>query len=1133
MSEKTYILKPSSEIYYHHAAAYRSVNSNAVVNFNVNSSNVIITGRYTQNIYNAVPSSVSAIQVKLPEYISLKDIKKIKISGSPVYDSGHIEMAWSENLYPVNEVIENNTNYGGTYLVEGKTARQIDIKPKKDGAIQFFEADFGSHSEGIELVDSSIYFYFYVSSQGEQWTLFRMPDPVIEIEMSNPISQLNAPILTTNGQIVTTNSTIQINWEAVSNIDSNKLKNYRLYYKKEEMPTITNNDGFIETTSLSCPFSLSGYNRGDKVYIGIQAVSSYTSDEIEYLQNSSSILSNIICIQINSLPTVPKFTLPDGEKKSISGNNEEHRLNFQLQSEDTEAEAEEQTITYYYKYNNNLLPINNTYIDNDITYFYLTLEDMKKIGIYSTGAYEITFLSYDGLEFSKESSEEDSEEEEKNTQEITVSFAPIIKNENYKIEESFLVDGNDEETVLKYLTIRFELEYDLISNLYPVIRIGDIETPISEKAIVVFQTNNLTKVLQIDTTLLDEVDPGAEIGDLKLSLKNGDSPESNIISFIRKDSWIRPFQPGQLKNIVITNDELEEDENKKKFPNCFNNYLYVRYDEPEVKAAQPKIEDEDIVLFYRKINFEQTVYQINNGRTIYKTYDFTEVNRKETIQLYFKITDKAGQVSITEVEGNFTRIAIPTFPEGVYKINPEIFNPNKENSFQVVFPMVSNSILTQEYICDYSYSYKIEEEPNEITGTQNESKGQIIFVAGSDYNEKLRNDYNSKNYKGNAFFIITARDPFDQQVSKEIQFTLNCQTEPYFSKKDFAIFHGYDASLLSPNIENCSKVSEQDLATQLFNAEENIIFKIPVPEDVNGNLDRIEIFISRNDDVVENSEDIIYESIPWKTIPIESIETSEGDYYYIYHKLSNHFQNKFYYFKIRALDSNSLSSDFEVFPVYIIGARVTTPIIKINNLEAAIVENSENNGNDLNIDFTFSIEDLGGSASSSGWDEDYYNTYPNLDRPEPAPQFSKKMIVEVGETPNNYTRKKEIDLQLNNFNLSYSFPNYTESKAYIKIYLRIPYAQFGDSMLYSDSLPFNHLHFDVIPTVAYRHNQIGLNTKMEQDDQKEAVLVIESYDKYNKIILKGQTEENQNEIIIDLIHGSMIGVTLDGGSWDD
>jgi hypothetical protein len=50
--------------------------------------------------------------------------------------------------------------------------------------------------------------------------------------------------------------------------------------------------------------------------------------------------------------------------------------------------------------------------------------------------------------------------------------------------------------------------------------------------------------LQIDTTLLDEVEPGADIANLKLSLENGDSPESNIISFTRKENWIRPFKPS-------------------------------------------------------------------------------------------------------------------------------------------------------------------------------------------------------------------------------------------------------------------------------------------------------------------------------------------------------------------------------------------------------------------------------------------------------------------------------------------------------------------------------------------------------------------------------------------------------------
>ena len=388
----------------------------------------------------------------------------------------------------------------------------------------------------------------------------------------------------------------------------------------------------------------------------------------------------------------------------------------------------------------------------------------------------------------------------------------------------------------------------------------------------------------------------------------------------------------------------------------------------------------------------------------------------------------------------------------------------------------------------------------------------------------MKENFNLKNYKGNALFIITALDPFGQKISKEIQFVLNCQTEPFFPKKDFAILHGYDTSL-SSNIENGYEVLEQNLATQLFNAEENIIFKIPIPEDVNENLDRIEIFISRNDDVVENSESIIYESIPWKTMLIKDIEIRDG-YYYIYHKLSNHFQNKFYYFKIRALDSTSLASEFEFFPNYIIGARVTTPIVKISNLIADI-KNQE-----LNINFTYSIEDLGGSADSSGWNESYYNTYPNLDRALPAPQFSKKMIIEVGETPESYSSYQEIVLQPNNFNLSCSFRNYIATKAYIKIYLQVPYAQSGDQALYSNSLSFNHLYFDVIPTVAYRANQIGINSKINEENQKEAVLVIESYDKYNKIILKGQTEENQNEIIIDLIYGTISGLAINGGSWD-
>jgi pseudouridine-5'-phosphate glycosidase len=87
---------------------------------------------------------------------------------------------------------------------------------------------------------------------------------------------------------------------------------------------------------------------------------------------------------------------------------------------------------------------------------------------------------------------------------------------------------------------------------------------------------------------------------------------------------------------------------------------------------------------------------------------------------------------------------------------------------------------------------------------------------------------------------------------------LDCQTEPAFLKKDFTILHGYDTSL-SSNIQNGYEVLNGNLATQLFNTEENIIFKIPIPEDVNNDVEKIEIFISRNDKIIEKTEDITFE----------------------------------------------------------------------------------------------------------------------------------------------------------------------------------------------------------------------------------------------------------------------------------
>lgn len=1095
----TYILSPAAETYYQSSTPY-SVGSS----FTQTTKGYLRTGRYASASTNR--SGIAALRIKIPDYLSLNKITSIKITGDPIsgYTTDYVGMAWSENWYTVDKVVQNNTSYVGTLLVKGTTAQETNIRYTLVNEKPLFTINFKKYSDNIVLSNNYIYCYFYVYGCAHDTfnTNFRIENTKITIETSEPITKLDAPLFLSENYISKPDASIQVQWQKVDNVDLNKVKNYRVYFKRNQSPTTEDYEGYIDTTSLTHTFPASSFERGEQVYIRLQAISTHTGSSIEYLKDSDSPLSDSLIVTINSLPTIPSF-LAYGNKTNISGNNAEHQSLFLLSSQD----SDNQSLSYFYKYSDSSVLLENTRDIDGINYFYLTLEDMKNLGISSSGVYQLEFFAYDGLEYSNGLA-----------QSFTISFAPIIKTTGFSSEDTYLTDGNDELTVLKYITLNFLLEYDLISNLQPVIRING--SVISNDAITNFQTSPLTKTLQIDVTLLEDIGPGESIESLQLSLKNGDSPESNIIDF--SGNWTRPFLPKPLVVTEVINDELGT---KRKHQNFFNNGLSINYEEPEAEANQPKIEKINLLI---STSTSSSIIASNLAqRSILTSYwDLTKVNRGEKASLTLQVTDVAGQVATTKV-GEFFRITQPVFAEEGYAITPNPFNPNNEESFSSSFPLVQNSSITSGYECSYSYRYLIAGVEKTIGGTQQEFESQILFTMDDSSREELKADFNIKNYRGEAIFQIKATDPFGQEAIKNVSFVLNCQTKPFFSASDdsFKILHGYDSSKL--NINDAVEVIQGNPNTQLFNPEEFVVFKFPIPEDVNEDLSRIDIFISRNDELLGEGVEPVYEEVPWKSVSIGDIE-SDGEYYYISHKVSSHYQNKFYYFKIRAVDSTLLFSDFAPFSVYIIGARVTKPIIKISNLNAQV----EDAG--LKIDFKLDILDLGGSAPASGWNNEYYNSYPNFDRQSPAPELTKKIKIEIAETQDNFTMSQDLVLDTSDLNFSCVFSGYEKNKAYIRISAQIPYAKNGDSHLLTVSAPFVYLHFDSIPTVSYRPNRVGINTKLEKDESySSAVLVIESYEDYNKIIVRGQTELNQNEIVIDLVSGTVSGLTLSSGSWDE
>jgi len=102
-------------------------------------------------------------------------------------------------------------------------------------------------------------------------------------------------------------------------------------------------------------------------------------------------------------------------------------------------------------------------------------------------------------------------------------------------------------------------------------------------------------------------------------------------------------------------------------------------------------------------------------------------------------------------------------------------------------------------------------------------------------------------------------------------------------------------------------------------------------------------------------------------------------------------------------------------PGYVMGCRVAAPTFTVDNITATL------EGQDLSINYNFNITDFGGSAKASGWTEEFYNKYPNLERliVDYSPLISLDIKVSLDQTFNSgWTFSQSGSTPLLNFNSS-------------------------------------------------------------------------------------------------------------------
>lgn len=79
--------------------------------------------------------------------------------------------------------------------------------------------------------------------------------------------------------------------------------------------------------------------------------------------------------------------------------------------------------------------------------------------------------------------------------------------------------------------------------------------------------------------------------------------------------------------------------------------------------------------------------------------------------------------------------------------------------------------------------------------------------------------------------------------------------------------------------------------------------------------------------------------------------------------------------------------------------------------------------------------------------------------------------------------------------------------------------------------------YNTLPTVAYRKNHVGFNTNNPDDyrtietEESDVAMVVCEYQGRNKVIFTSTSADSPKKICFNLAEGSVIGLTIDGGSW--
>lgn len=627
--------------------------------------------------------------------------------------------------------------------------------------------------------------------------------------------------------------------------------------------------------------------------------------------------------------------------------------------------------------------------------------------------------------------------------------------------------------------------------------------------------------------------------------------------YLRAKKRSRPNGEWKVINKEITNDLFYEYGVKKK-GYCYNE-IKATYRFSEIGISEKTFYAE-IASAYITVTSGKKTEKIpisgTNTTNIERVIDVSWVAQNDKVTLDFEITDTAGNVTklLESKVFTVTRTSHIGFVSETAEVNPNPFRPYTWKDDIVIkhAPAVASGTESPYYyyfLGTGDIAKSIDKEKINLTIEPN------LITAKIDYQTIYNGIFELIDEgKGKYDFFIKygAIDGFGVDTFRRAYFTVDFNEPPVFILKNFKLKHDYD---IGTNYTKESGInigteiaSNSSIDLRMFNKDEGLIFVLPKASTPNGEIANYNIYLSRNilneDGNIKPETNIVFDQSPWLTIPISTLENcpSDNEYYYYRHKFSQYTKNEYLYFKVKANNEEGVSTDEVVCQNYIFGCRTVAPNFNIGDIVI------KRDGDVVNLSYNFKIIDLGGSATADGWNSNYYSMYPNFERNianytrkaqlkielAPSKNFDEGVITYLlsyvpGET-DSLLSFSSVESSIQGFSAEYS-------KVFVRFTLAVSYGidssnndSFFSGLATISSIPQIVSSFGAIPTLAHRAHHIGINTDtMSEED----VLVIENYQNRRFIVLSGLMQEGMNTITIDLTTGTITGVVISGGTWDN